>query len=272
MTIQKPAPLQSPAFLYATAWAESYELTDLQLSPLGIRAIDALNLRTDDVVLDIGCGAGQTLMQIAERVGSHGQVIGVEVAPMLIELAELRTGSVSQVTLIQADAQRVDLPTGSADAVFSRFGVMSFDDPVEAFTNFYRTLNSSGTLAFTCWRSLRENELDYLPIKATGFEAMVDETPFSFAQPEHIRQTLEAAGFIDINIQPYDEKVSCGDIDATTAVLLKVGPLGKIIRENPDLQKTAEPLLRDALAVLGDTSNVRLRASIWIVTAQAGKN
>jgi hypothetical protein len=51
-------------------------------------------------------------------------------------------------------------------------------------------------------------------------------------------------------------------------VLLKVGPLGKIVRENPTLQATAEPLLREALADLGDPSRVQLMASIWIVTAR----
>jgi len=64
--------------------------------------------------------------------------------------------------------------------------------------------------------------------------------------------------------------VSNGDLDAMTWVLLKVGPLGKIVRENPALRATAEPLLREALAALGDPSRVKLLASVWIVTARAG--
>jgi hypothetical protein len=64
--------------------------------------------------------------------------------------------------------------------------------------------------------------------------------------------------------------VSSGDLDAMTWVLLKVGPLGKIVRENPALRATAEPLLREALAALGDPSRVHLLASVWIVTARAG--
>ena len=98
---------------------------------------------------------------------------------------------------------------------------------------------------------------------------VVDETPFSFADPEYIVRTLEAAGFGQINIQPYDQKVSSGDLDAMTSVLLKVGPLGKNIRENPALRTVAEPSLRQGLASLGDTTKVELTASIWIVTAQA---
>jgi SAM-dependent methyltransferase len=267
---QGSADVSSPELLHAKAWAEAYDLIDLQLSPLGLRAIEASGVGSGDVVLDIGCGAGQTLLQLAERVGPDGQVIGVDVAPLLLEIARRRTERLSQVKLIQADAQSLDLPSESTDAVFSRFGVMTFSDPVAAFANFRRILKPSGVLAFSCWRSLQENELDRLPLSAAGFQSAVDEAPFSFADPEHMRRILEAAGFSDIIIQPHDEKVSSGDLDAMTWVLLKVGPLGKIVRENPALRAAAEPRLRAALAAVGDPSKVQLLASVWIVTARAG--
>ena len=235
-----------------------------------LRAIDALGLGSGDIVLDIGCGAGQTLLQLAARVGTEGRVIGVDVAPLLLEIARRRTAPLRQVRVIQADAQSLNLPAGSVDAVFSRFGVMTFNDPVAAFANFRRILRPSGALAFTCWRSLQENALDHFPLSAAGVQAAVDESPFSFADPGHIRRTLETAGFNEVTIQPHDEEVSSGDLDAMTWVLLKVGPLGKIIRENPALRAAVEPLLRAALAALGDPSRVGLLASIWIVTARAG--
>lgn len=266
---QGSANISSLGLLHAKAWAEAYELIDLQLSPLGLKAIEALSLGSGDTVLDIGCGAGQTLLQLAERVGTKGQVIGVDVAPLLLEIAKRRTAPLGQVRLIQADAQSLDLPSGSTDAVFSRFGVMSFNDPVAAFANFRRILRPSGAFAFSCWRSLQENELDHLPLSAAGVQSTVDQSPFSFADPENIRRTLEAAGFDEIVIEMHDEKVSSGDLDAMTWVLQKVGPLGKIVRETPSLRATAEPLLRKALAALGDPSRVQLLASVWIVTARA---
>jgi SAM-dependent methyltransferase len=258
----------SPRLLHAQAWAAAYELIDRQLCPLGLRVIDALGPRAGDRVLDIGCGAGQTLLQLAERVGPDGQVIGVDVAPLLLEIAARRTAGLAQVRLIQADAQSLDLPSGSADGVFSRFGVMTFDDPVAAFANFRRMLRSSGALAFGCWRTLRENQLDHLPLAAAGVPSPVDETPFSFADPEHIRRTLAAAGFGEIAVQPHDEDVSSGDLDAMMNVLLSVGPLGKMVRENPALRAIVEPRVRAALAALGDPARVALRAAVWIVTAR----
>jgi hypothetical protein len=76
---------------------------------------------------------------------------------------------------------------------------------------------------------LLENELDHLPLSAAGFQSTVDESPLRFADPEHIRRTLAAAGFSEIVIRSHDEKVSSIDLDAMTWVVLKVGSLGKIV-------------------------------------------
>lgn len=92
---QGSANVPSPGLLHAKAWAEAYERIDLQLSPLGLRAIEALGVGAGEIVLDIGCGAGQTLLQLAERVGTEGQVIGIDVAPLLLEIAKRRTEPIS---------------------------------------------------------------------------------------------------------------------------------------------------------------------------------
>ncbi|MCF4130109.1 methyltransferase domain-containing protein [Methylobacterium sp. SyP6R] len=255
--------------LHAQAWVEAYPLIDRQLSPLGLEAMAALAPSPGATVLDIGCGAGQTLGQLAEIVGASGQVIGVDVAQPLLAVAAQRTRSLPNVRVIEADAQTIDLPSGSADAVYSRFGVMGFADPVAAFTNFRRMLRPGGKLAFVCWQALDQNELDHLPLTAAGIPGVADDAPFSFADPRVIDGVLGQAGFDGIGFRAHNARVSSGDLDAMTAVLLKVGSLGKIVREHPTLRADAEPRLRAALAKLGDHALVSLTASVWIVTAYA---
>jgi len=221
------------------------------------------------VIVDVGCGAGQTVLQLADLVGPEGRVIGVDIALLLLDLARLRADGLSQVSFFDCDAQALGLPDHGVDGVFSRFGVMSFTDPVAAFANFHRIIKPSGRLAFVCWRSLEENELDWLPLRAAGLEEMVDRAPFSFADPGQVRATLEASGFARITIRAHDESVSSGDLEAMTAVLLKVGPLGRILRENPERRMAAEPRVRAALAARGDRARVALNAATWIVTARA---
>jgi len=227
-----------------------------------------LSPRIGDAVLDIGCGAGQSVLQLADRVGPVGRVTGVDIAPTLLAVAHRRAVGRSHVDFIECDAQTLALPDRSIDCVFSRFGVMAFRDPVAAFSNFRRMMRPSGRLAFVCWRSLDENELDLLPLQAAGLEGRLDPTPFSFADSGDIQTTLQAAGFQQITTQAHDEMVSSGDLDAMIVVLLSVGPLGKIIRENPTLRAAAERRVRAALAARGTQAAVTLNAATWVVTAR----
>jgi SAM-dependent methyltransferase len=254
--------------LAAKAWAGVADLLDVQLSPLGLRAIEALSPQIGEAVLDVGCGAGQSVLQLADRVGPGGRVTGVDIAPPLLEVARRRAAGRSQVDFIECDALRLALPERSIDCVFSRFGVMAFPDPVAAFANFRRMMKPSGRLAFVCWRSLHENELDLLPLQAAGLEEWLDPTPFSFADSGYIRTTLQTAGFRRLTIQAHDEMVSSGDLDDMIVVLLSVGPLGKIIRENPNMRAGAESQVRAALAERGNQAAVALNAAIWVVTAR----
>lgn len=254
--------------LAGKARAEVADLLDLQLSPLGLRAIEALSPRMGEAVLDVGCGAGQSVLQLADRVGPRGSVTGVDIAPQLLEVARRRAAGRSQVDFIEGDAERLALPERSIDCVFSRFGVMAFRDPVAAFSNFRRMMIPSGRLAFVCWRSLDENELDLLPLQAAGLEGWLDPTPFSFADAGYIRTTLQAAGFRQVTVQAHDEMVSSGDLDAMIVVLLTVGPLGKIIRENPEMRAAAGSRVRAALAARGNQAAVELNAATWVVAAR----
>lgn len=256
------------ADLAAQAWVDVCELLDLQLSPLGMRAIDALSPVLGDVVVDIGCGAGQSVLQLAERVGTEGRVVGVDIAPRLLGLARCRADGFPKVSFLEADAQSLDLPDRSADGIFSRFGVMAFADPLAAFSNFRRILKPSGGLAFVCWRALEANELDFMPLRATGLETMADPRPFSFADAGFLRATLQTAGFDNVTVQAGDERVSSGSLEAMATVLLRVGPLGRILRENPDLKVDAEPRLRAALAHHEEHGAVALSAATWIVKAR----
>jgi ubiquinone/menaquinone biosynthesis C-methylase UbiE len=251
------------------ARGEVADLLDLQLSPLGLAAMDALAPQPRQTVVDIGCGAGQTVQQLASRVGPLGHVIGVDIAPRVLEIARSRTASLSQVQIIQADAATLALPNEMADGVYSRFGVMALDDPVAAFANFRRMTRAGGRLAFVCWRSLEENELDLVPLQAAGLDIPVDKTPFKFERRDYVLHVLRAAGFAKIEIEPFDARVSSGNLDAMVTVLMKVGALGKILRETPALLASVEPKIRAVLMAGACDRDVTLKAATWVVSAAA---
>jgi ubiquinone/menaquinone biosynthesis C-methylase UbiE len=255
------------------AWVEVADLLDLQLSPLGLAAIDELAPQAGQVLLDIGCGAGQTLQQLADRVGPTGRVVGVDVAPRLLALARSRTAGRSEVHLLETDAATLALPDDSVDGVFSRFGVMAIHDEVAAFSNFHRMTKPAGRLSFVCWRSLSENELDYLPLRASELDATIDPTPFKFENRVYLEYVLRSAGYVQVKVQAVDTLVSSGDLEAMTRVLTKVGPLGKLLRENPALLPRVDPKVRLALAARADrTGAIALKAATWLATAVANQS
>jgi hypothetical protein len=152
---------------------------------------------------------------------------------------------------------------------------MFFTDPVAAFVNIRRALKAAGRLAFVCWRSLEENELDTVPLRASSayLPARLADPgsapPFSFARSDTVRGILGAAGFENIEISAHDEEVGSGDLDSMLELTLRVGSLGKILREAPELRALVLEPVRKALAARDGPHGPRLNAAIWLVKAHA---
>jgi len=241
---------------------------DRQLSPFGAAAMDVSDIRAGDRVLDLGCGAGETPLQLSQRVGKTGQVVGVDIAPDILALGKRRKG-VETVEFVACDAGDLPFATHSFDKVFSRFGVMGLSDPVAGFTGIRRVLVPDGTFAFCCWRALPENEIDHLPVTVAGRLDQVKSTPFRFADRGYLDRTLRAAGFRDIRVTPMDCQVSCGGVEETLETMLSVGALGQMVREDPSIGIRVAPDLRRALAERTSGGDVYLGGAVWIVSARA---
>ena len=261
--------------LRIAAWAEVRKPLERQLAPLGRRALAALAPRPGESVLDIGCGGGATALELAKAVAPDGTVMGVDLSAAVLAFAQRAAKGCERVRFVQADAEIFPFEPASFDAAFSRFGVMFFADPTAAFINIRRSLKPNGRLAFVCWRALEENPLDIVPLRAASAHLPPQPPhdrdapgPFAFANRDRVRGILESAGFAKIEITARDELVGSGDLDTMLAVCSRVGALGKILRENPELRAAALPAVRSALAAHDGPDGVRLNAATWVVTAR----
>jgi SAM-dependent methyltransferase len=270
-----PLPALTQDEVRVRAWAEVRELLELQLAPLGRRALAALAPNSGESVLDIGCGGGETALDLARAVAPNGIVVGIDRSAAALAFAQRAAKGYERVRFVQADAQVYPFEPASFDAAFSRFGVMFFTDPTAAFSNIRRSLKPNGRLGFVCWRALEENPLDILPLRAASAHLPPQPAhdpdapgPFALANQDRVRGILERAGFGDIHITAHHEQVGSGDLEAMLAVCSRVGALGKILRENPELRAATLPAVRSALAAHDGPDGVTLNAATWIVTAR----
>jgi len=258
-------------------WARFQELLDRQIEPLGTRAMNRLAISPAEWVIDVGCGCGQTSLQLAARVGSVGRVVGVDISGPMLEVARHRLAAETgaAVEFRRADAQCDDLGRAVFHAAYSRFGVMFFADPIAAFTNIRRSLKADGRLAFVCWRSLEDNAWMREPLAAAAFALPPAEPsdpaapgPFAFADPRRVRSILETAGFESVTIDSFESRIGCGDVGESMQLALRVGPLGARLREHRELMSSVAAAVRPVLERFATPQGVLMPAAVWIVGAR----
>jgi len=264
-------------------WVENQERLDRMLAPYG----DALRLaaaaQPGERVLDVGCGAGATTLDIAAQVAPDGRVTGVDISRALIRRAREVAGEQGPpVKFLLADAA-VRAFDPIHDLLVSRFGVMFFDAPVPAFRNLRAALKPGGRLAFVCWRGPAENDWTRLPM--TAIRDFVPPPPapdpeapgpFAFGDPTRVERILTEAGFNQIRIAAFDHPVLFGvgatpdaAVEDAVANAVKVGPLERALKDQPAaVRDRAVAAVRDAYRNRLTPEGVVIDGAAWIVTAK----
>jgi len=263
-------------------WVELQERLDSGIGPLGLDAIERAAPAAGERVLDVGCGCGQTALQLAERVGETGSVLGVDLSGPMLARAQERAAQagIRQVRFEQGDAQIHPLEEGSFDLVFSRFGVMFFADPPEAFAALRRATRSGGRLAFLCWRGAEHNPFMAVPYLAVAKHVELPPPPpagapgpLSFADDERVRGILESAGWSDVAFEPWEREFLVGGrgtLDDAVDFSLRVGPVTRALRlaEGELDMEAITRSVREALAPYATDEGVRMPCSPALVTAR----
>ncbi len=235
-------------------------------------------------VLDIGCGFGDTTQELARRVGSEGEAVGVDAAARFIDAgrAEAAAAGVSNARFLVADVQADDLG-GPYDQAFSRMGTMFFASPVMALRNVRQAMRPGGLLAMAVWRAKPENPflydieqkvLELVPRVDKGDQVTCGPGPFSMASPDVVSAQLVAAGWQRIGFERFDADIKvAADLDEAIEFAMALGPAGELIRLAGDEGERKKPAviaaLRELLAPLVRADGVYGGSSSWIVTARA---
>src|SRR5262245_23811750 len=115
------------------AWVSSQAVLDRLFEPFDDQLADLAAARRPAQLLDVGCGTGSTTVAIARRLGPTAACVGVDISEPMLAAARARAEREGvAATFIWADAQIYPFDRGRFDLIVSRFGVMFFQDSVEA--------------------------------------------------------------------------------------------------------------------------------------------
>src|SRR5437899_5729200 len=222
-------------------WVAMQQDIDRIVVPFGNAALKAAAPQPGERVIDIGCGCGDTSIEIARMVGAAGAVLGVDVSQPMLEVARSRGALANRAHLAfrDGDASEATLPA-NVDLLFSRFGVMFFSQPSGAFSHLRKSLRTGGRCVFVCWRAPRDIAWAMTPLSAARTAMGVTPTPadpdapgpFAFADEQRLRTILSGAGFADIALQRFDAALYLGASPRSAAeAVLQIGPGSRVVRE-----------------------------------------
>jgi SAM-dependent methyltransferase len=264
-------------------WVAMTDRINEQIAPLGIAAMDRARVGAGESVLDVGCGCGQTSLALGERVGEGGRVLGLDISePMLNDArARAKRSGATNVEFVRADAQIHAFEPTDVDLIFSRFGIMFFDDPTAAFANLRTALRAEGRLTFICWQALAKNPWMFVPAAAAAqhvaLAAPSDPTapgPFAFADADRVVGILQSAGFADVSAEAHEGRLAVGRglaLDEIVGFMQQLGPAGAALREaSADVVQAVTDSIREALTPYYSEDGVVMDFGAWILTASKG--
>ena len=254
-------------------WVGEQEKMDQMLNPLSDVAIDIAEPRFDERVMDVGCGCGATSVELARR---GAKVWGIDVSAPMLSRARKRGEEYPGMVFTEADASNYDF-SSEQQLIFSRFGVMFFANPVEAFTNLRSALVPRGRMVFLCWQAANNNEWisrvgqavkKFLP-EPTDVPDPRAPGPFAFAEQAYLEGILSQAGFKNVEFQSLSIDLKLAStVEEALDFQSNIGPLSAVIAQLEG--KTRDEALNAAKEVLQDSMSaegIKLGSAVWLVTA-----
>jgi SAM-dependent methyltransferase len=238
------------------------------------KVADAARVGQGERVLDVACGTGVLARETLKRVGPSGRVVGIDVVPGMLEVAQQIE---PDIEWRQGKAESLPFSDGSFDAVVSQFGLMFFLDRLQAIREMLRVLTSGGRLAVAVWNSLQS-----IPAYAVAVElferiggkqaADALRAPFVLGGPDELRDMFRDAGAYSIEVTTHSGRALFPSIRVMVEADLRgwLPVMGVNLSEEQISQILYEAEAALAPYVTSD-GQVRFDISAHIVTAKASE-
>lgn len=262
-------------------WARRWRDTDRVLREVGT-ALDSAVLDAAPNgpfrALDVGCGPGTTTLALA-AARPDASILGCDLSPALVSLARERAAGLGNVHFVAGDAEQVALEHGPFELIYSRHGVMFFDDSVRAFTALRHAASADGRLVFSCFQDWASNPWASEVAAAAAGSAV--EAPgrepggFAFADPAYVAGILASAGWTGTEHRPLSFTYVAGEgesaLDDALSFLAELGPASRVLESRVVGERGAAlQRMREVINNRAHGGQVRFPAAAWIWSARAG--
>jgi ubiquinone/menaquinone biosynthesis C-methylase UbiE len=227
-------PQHRAAFTYNAA-ADFFDALPLSFwDYFGRRTIELLSLPIGSRVLDVCCGTGASALRAARTVGPTGNIVGVDLARELLELARAKAVQrhLGNIQFEVGDMLSLRFSAESFDAVICVFGIFFVPDMVTAVNELWRCVRPGGRLAVTTWGpNLFEpgNQAFWCSVKDVRPDLYKSFNPWDrIDNPESLKRILNEAGVASPKIIAEDRLHSIKSAEDWWTIVLGSGYRGTV--------------------------------------------
>lgn len=232
----------------AAGWKYWWETIEKSAAPVSRRLIELAQIQAGQRVLDVATGIGEPALEAARVVGPAGKVTATDIAPGMLEIARERAqdAGVTNIEFVEVDAETINFPAGSFDAVLCRFGLMFLPNLAASLESMRRALQDGGRLAASVWGPPERVPAVSVTMGAVARELQLPPPPpgtpgpFSLADRSALEQSLREAGFTDVQSEPLNVTFEFDSVDDYVRYLKDVAaPINNLLADRSEERKEA---------------------------------
>ena len=218
--LQAISDLQKKAWdTVSNGWKKWNDFTMNFLMPMGEAIIKALDIKSNDVVLDIASGTGEPAFSIA-AIAKNGNVYATDLSEEMLSIARTYADErdISNIEFKAANVSDLPFTNNFFDEISCRMGFMFFPDMQLAAKEIFRVCRNGGKMAVSVWAGAENNDWSTTITKVLAKHIEIPRPPvnapgmFRCAAPGLMKQLFEDAGFKNVN-----EETISGTVDFETA-------------------------------------------------------